>query len=576
MNKISNEVIVHRCGKGREVTSNIDVDPFTTEIVRHSLDSAAKQMKLSLMRTAYSPIIYEVLDFAIALFDRRMQMLSQAPGLALFMGSLSFCVENAVAMAGGPENLSPGDILIHNWPYDTGTHPNDVSLIMPIFQGDTLIGYGAVKAHWLDVGGKEPYATDTIDVFQEGVFFPALKLYKKGKLDPEVERLILINNRMPKIIAGDMNSQIVCLHTGANELVRLVERFGLDVFDSAVERMYDHGEELVKQYFKNLPDGRYSAFGQMDDNGLSPEPVPFEVIVEIEDSTIRIDFSNSPEQQAGPINCPLPQTISGARVAIANIVDIDDSPNEGHFRAIEIITRRKTMFHPEPPAPCFLCVWPSLQAIEVVFKAVSKAMPEAVPAGSGCDLCGFVIWGQREETGEPWADAQPFPIGAGASMHGDGSTLMHASQSATRLSPVEVWELKNPWRIETMEFNPNTCGAGMHQGGMGLKVDIRLLEEARVTPVFENTKQDPFGLAGGKSASPNRFSILYPDGSKYSKPKGTGVKLPKGSIMQLRSGGGGGYGNPEDRSLDAIESDLKNGLISISYIEANYPQFKKF
>ena len=189
--------------------SSEDVDPILVEIIRNSLNSAAEQMKRSLIRTAFSPIIYEVLDFASAIYDKNFCMLSQSPSLPGFMGTLSFCVEASVKEVGGEENLNEGDIILYNNPYGSGSHSQDAAIVMPVFiNKNKLIGYTAIKAHWLDTGGKEPYSTDTVDVFQEGTIYPGLKLYKKGKLVEDVYKLIVANSRVPKAIIGDLNAQL--------------------------------------------------------------------------------------------------------------------------------------------------------------------------------------------------------------------------------------------------------------------------------------------------------------------------------------------------------------------------------
>ena len=171
----------YKCGIERKIQKT-DIDPITTQIIRNSLNSAAEQMKKALCRTAMSPIIYEVLDFAGAIYDRDLRMLAQAPSLPLFMGTLNFCIEEAVKGVGGEENLNEGDIIIYNSPYGTGSHPQDAALVMPVFFENELIAYTAIKAHWLDIAGKEPYSTDTVDVFQEGTVYPGVKLYSKGEL----------------------------------------------------------------------------------------------------------------------------------------------------------------------------------------------------------------------------------------------------------------------------------------------------------------------------------------------------------------------------------------------------------
>jgi N-methylhydantoinase B len=565
------EPILHKAGAG-SASGTLDVDPVTTEVVRHSLNSAANQMKRALIRTAFSPIIYEVLDFAVAIYDRQMRLLAQAPSLPLFMGTMNFCVEEAVKAVGGESALEPGDIIMYNYPYGTGSHPQDLAMVMPVFFGNgELIGYTTIKGHWLDIAGKEPYSTDTVDVFQEGTIFPGVKLYAAGKLVKDIERMALANTRVPKMVAGDMNAQVTGVRTGATALLRVVERYGLEAFKQSVERMYDHGEQVVRSYFERLPDGRYVGRGEMDNNGLDDQSIPFEVVLEITGSTVRIDFSNAPEAQAGPVNCPLPSTISASRIAISMLAGGGEAPNEGHFRPIEVVTRPGTMFHPLPPSPCFLYGWPAMQAIEVIYEAVSKALPKAVPACSGGDICALVWWGVREESGEPWADGSPHPVGQGAHAHGDGGTMLHIAESATRFAPTEVWEAKNPWLVEKIELAPDSCGPGKYRGGLGLDMHFHMLEDAYVTSAVERTKNAPWGLAGGGTGRPNGAALRYPDGTRKEFSKATRLLVPKGATFELYCGGGGGYGPPAERDAEAVRSDLAEGYISKAYARENYP-----
>jgi N-methylhydantoinase B len=563
---------VYRAGSGM-AKGTVDADPITTEVIRHGLNSAAEQMKRALVRTAFSPVIYEVLDFAVAIYDRQLRLLAQAPSLPLFMGTMNFCVEAAVEGVGGEEALEPGDIILYNYPYGTGSHPQDAAVVMPVFLHDEeLIGYTAIKGHWLDIGGKEPYSTDTVDVFQEGTIFPGVKLYSRGELVRDIYRMAIANSRVPKMVAGDINAEVVGVRTAAAALLRLVERYGLETFETSVERMFDHGEAVVRSYFDQLPDGRYVGQGVMDDDGIGTDEIPFEVVLEIEGSNVRLDYSNAPQQNVGPINTPVASTVSGSRVAIALLAGNGEWPNEGHFRPLEVVTRPGSMFHPLPPAPCFLYAWPTFQAIETIYDAVSKAMPTAVPACSGGDICGLVWWGVREATGEPWADGAPHPIGLGASIRGDGaSSLIHHGEASTRISPTEVWEAKNPWLLEKVELRADSCGAGEHRGGLGVEMRFRMREDSYVTAAIERTKNPPWGLEGGGEADPSIAELLLPDGTSRRFGKTTRLLCPTDSVLVLSTGGGGGYGEPADRDPEAVHEDVREGYVSESHARRHYP-----
>ena len=562
--------------QSKELKKNkkIKTDPITSEIIRNSLNSAAEQMKKALVRSAFSPIIYEVLDFASAIYDKNYCMLSQSPSLPGFMGTLSFCVEQAVKEVGGEENIFDGDIIIYNNPYGSGSHSQDAALVKPVFIENKLIGYTAIKAHWLDTGGKEPYSTDTVDVFQEGTIYPGLKLYKKGKLEEDIFKLIKANSRVPKAIEGDLNAQLNGIIAGANALKRIVNKFGYELFYASVLEIYEHGEKLVRKSLEKIPDGTYSGFGQMDSNGVDEGVVKFKISIEVKGSDLILDFTDAPDQQNGPINCPLPSTVSKARVAFSMMAGNGEQPNEGFFRPLIVKTKKGTMFNPVSPAPCFLNGWPGLQVIEVIYRILSEKLPEAFPASSGGCLAAAVWWGKREKDGEPWADGAPHPVGQGGFYDGDGVTSMHHNSAGTRISPTEIWESKNPWLINKIELAKDSCGAGEFRGGLGLDLEFEMIEETFITTVVERTKNPPWGIKDGKAGRANNVQVIKKNGDKFFMPKKSGYKLDKGDKIIFLTGGGGGYGNPKFRKIEKIENDLKQEYLSKKYVEENFKHFK--
>jgi len=551
-------------------TSN---DPITTEIIRNSLNSAAEQMKKALIRSSFSPIIYEVLDFASAIYDKNYCMLAQSPSLPGFMGTLSFCVEEAVKEVGGEGHLFDGDIIIYNNPYGSGSHSQDAALVKPVFLEKKLIGYTAIKAHWLDTGGKEPYSTDTVDVFQEGTIYPGLKLYKKGELVEDIYKLIVANTRVPKAIVGDLNAQLNGVIAGANALKRIVTKFGYELFYNSVFEIYNHGEKLVRKSLKKIPNGTYAGFGQMDSNGVDEGTVKFKISIEVKDSNLILDFTEVPDQQNGPINCPLPSTVSKARVAFSMMAGNGEQPNEGFFRPLVIKTKKGSMFDPISPAPCFLNGWPGLQVIEIIYKILSENLPQAFPASSGGCLAAAVWWGKRDKDGEPWADGAPHPVGQGGFYGGDGVTSMHHNSAGTRISPTEIWESRNPWLIKKIELAKDSCGAGEFRGGLGLDLEFEMLEDTFITTVVERTKFPPWGINKGKEGRANNVEIVKKNGEKFYMPKKSGYKLEKGDKITFLTGGGGGYGDPSKRKIIKIKNDLKQGYLSKEYVIKNYKHY---
>ena len=272
------------------------------------------------------------------------------------------------------------------------------------------------------------------------------------------------------------------------------------------------------------------------------------------------------------MNCSLPKTVSATRIAITMLAGGGGWPNEGHFRPIEVVARPGSLFHPNPPSPCFLYGWPAIQAIEVVYHALSHVIPEAVPACSGGDINGIVWWGVREGTGEPWADGSPHPIGQGGHLRGDGaSSLIHHAEAATRFSPVEVWEARNPWLLEKVELAPDSCGAGKRRGGLGVDMFFHMLEDSYVTSATERTKTPPWGISGGGEARPNDVALRLPNGTRTHFGKATRLLVPKGATLELFTGGGGGYRPAAERDADAVLADVREGYVSEEHARLHYP-----
>ena len=564
---------IHRGDAGRKVATAARSDAVTTQIIRYALGSAAKQMKLATIRTSFSPIIYEALDFAVVIYDRHIRLLAQAPTLPVFMGTMGFCIEAAVAAVGGEQHLEPGDVILYNRPYGTGSHAQDCAVVMPVFMEDgRLVGYAANKAHWIDIGASAPYCTNTTDVYQEGVVVPGVKLYKRGKLDSEIHRMVLANCRFKEAVDGDIRAQVASCHVGARELLRVIERYGYDTFEACVERMIDHGEKVVRDFFSKVPDGTYRATAHLDSNGVDDHPIEFDVAVTVTGTDIRVDFSNVPDAQSGPVNCPLPSTVSGARIAIAMLAGGGhDMPNEGHFRPLSVVTQPGSMFHPVEPQPCYLYGWPLLSAMEGIYEAFSAAAPDYVPSGSAGDICGVMFYGKRRDTHEPFFGGASLPVGQGGHARGDGATLYVTGLGYSQTASPELQEAKLPVLYEKWEITPNSGGAGKYRGGSGWEVHYRFLEDARMVSVIERTKVPSWAQRGGGSGHPNRFEVDFPNGETRAFGKATDYPLPAGSRLRIYCGGGGGYGPPSERAREAVERDLLDGYITAEHARQHYP-----
>ena len=551
-------------------TSASTADPILTEVIRHGLDGAADAMRVALRRMAFSPIIYEISDFAAGLYDPQIRLLAQARALPAFVGTLSFTIESSVGRI-GVENLEDGDVIFSTDGYEIGSHQQDATVIVPGFWRGELVGYAGVKAHHLDIGAKDPYCTDTVDIFQEGTIFPSIRLYRAGVLQEDLYRTVLANSRLPAALEGDLKAQIAAAKLGLEGLYQLLDRFGKEELTRSVERMFDHGEAVVRQFFADIPDGRYVATTVMDNNGVTDDPVPVDVSIDVRGSELTVDLTGSPPLQAGPINCPYATTASAVRVAIMSLAGGAESANEGFFRPIGLRTTPGTMVHATSPAPIFMFGWAAMAVIDGIYAALAKAIPERVPAASGGDVCGVIFWGKNDD-GSYWGDGGDHSVGQGASAAGDQrAPLMHIGVSGVQSPSIEVMESRRPILAERFEFATDSAGRGEYRGGLGIDVHYRALSEFHITIPWDRTLTPPSGLGGGGPARPNRFLLRYPDGTEFEAGKATALRVPVGSVLVLQTGGGGGWGDPAGRDPSSVHRDVVDGIVSESAARADYP-----
>jgi N-methylhydantoinase B len=545
-------------------------DPILTEVIRHGLDGAADAMRVALRRMAFSPIIYEITDFAAGLYDSQVRLLAQAKALPAFLGTLSFTIESSIARI-GVDSLEEGDVIFSTDGYEIGSHQQDATVIVPGFWRGQLVGYAGVKAHHLDIGAKDPYCTDTVDIFQEGTIFPSVRIYRAGALQEDLYRTVLANSRLPTALEGDLKAQIAAAKLGLEGLYRLLDRFGLDVLSACVERMFDHGETVVREFFAELPDGRYVGRTVMDNNGVTENRVPVDVAVEVSGSDVTVDLTGSPPLQAGPINCPYATTASAVRIAIMSLAGGAESANEGFFRPITLRTTPGTMVHATSPAPIFMFGWAAMAVIDAIYDALAQALPERVPAANGGDVCGFIVWG-RNDDGSYWGDGWDHSVGHGASALGDQrGPLMHIGVSGIQTPSIEVLESRRPLLAERAEYAVDSGGTGQYRGGAGVDFHYRALADFSVTIPWDRTLSSPGGLAGGGAARPNRFVLQYPDGTQVERGKVTALHVSEGTLLRAETGGGGGWGDPRQRDATLVRRDLREGIISEARARRDYP-----
>lgn len=551
------------------------VDPFTLEIVKDSLVAIGDEMFIALAKTSMSPIIYEVLDYASGLTDSKGQLLTQGNGVTGFIGMLSDMVKQTLKKFGDGK-LKDGDIIIINDSYGGGgSHLSDVGLVMPIFFDGEIVAFSANKAHWTEVGGKDPgsFSNDATDIFQEGLQFPSVKLFNEGEINQAIVDIIEANVRFPELSLGDMWAQVAALKTGEKRVKELCEKHGKELFLSSVDYLLDHGEQLARQELSKLPKGTFNAEGFIDDDGFGNGPFKIKVKVTITDDQFVADFRGSHPQVPGPVNCSYTALVSAVRTIFMAITNPSQDANDGVFRPLEVITDKGSVLSAERPAPVSI-YWESMLAgADLIWKALAPVVPHRLNAGHLLSVCSVVLSGQHQDTNEPFLIVEPSVGGWGASEGQDGARGQFCiGDGETYNVPVEVAETRYGVMVDEYSLHTDGAGAGEYIGGSGVIRSYKALSDNQMVSVtFGRNKFVPWGMKDGQEGSSNEVYIEKANG-EVDGPFGIYPRYPlnKGDVVKLVTATGGGYGDPYKRPADKVAQDVKNGYITAAQANESY------
>src|SRR5689334_14563058 len=415
-------------------------DGATVEVIRNHLVSAAEEMRAALVRTAFNPVIYEVHDFGISIYDRSLRLVAESTGLSRFLGANDYSIRRGVEYVG---ELSPGDVVLLNYPYWNAAHSYDATMFSPVFMGDELVAYLCIRAHWMDLGAKDPgYVLDSTDMHQEGLIFPGTKVVSRGEPVRDIHELLRFNSRMPDAILGDLHAQISAIRTGERRLLEIHAKFGRDTVLAAIEQIIADGEARTRAALAALPQGSWCAEDYLDAEGISDEPVKMRVTVTIADGTFLVDFAGSSPAVRGPINMPFGATEAIGKVILKSLTSPHEPSNAGTVAPLEVRAEPGTLFHAVYPQPTFT-LWTGIVAFELILKALAQGMPERLPASSGGDVPGFMMVGVHPDTGAMFAVSNNELVGWGGTAEHDGmDAATHVSGSTGRGTPVEVLEAR--------------------------------------------------------------------------------------------------------------------------------------
>ncbi len=550
------------------------IDEFTLDIIESGLIAAAEESFVAFGRTSKSPVIYEVLDYAAGLTDSRGRLVAQANGVPGFLGTLDLATQDCIKKFGS-DGLDPGDICITNVPYTSGTHLNDVTLVMPVFVKRRLVAFSTIKGHWSELGGMHfgSWTSDSTEIYQEGMIFPPIKLFERGKAVSAMLEMIKANVRTPVMTMGDMEAHAAALRVAARRIDELCNKYSVDLVLDAIGRIMTKGEKLTRLKMKDLPHGTFEAADTVDDDGITDTPVPVKATVKISDDEFMIDLRGSGEQAKGSINSPWCATVSSARTILKAVTDPHGPASDGTFRLLKVLATPGTIFNPIPPAPTST-YWESMAFVtDLVWKALAPHIPDRLSAGHFLSVCATIVGGLDDRTKEPFAIVEPQAGGWGGASGKDGeSGLVCSGDGETYIMSNEVIEVRHPILVEQYSLNTEDgCGKGEFRGGFGLIKDYRINNSnATFTASFGRSLFPCWGMNGGNKGTPNYFIVNRGEREPLKVRKIAAASLGKGDMIRLKTGGGGGYGDPLNREAERVLSDVRNEYITVEQARDDY------
>jgi len=536
----------------------------TTEIIRNAFLSAAEEMRVVLTRSAFTPVIYEMKDCSVALFNESGELLGQAPGLPFFLGALSEVVQ-VVIEAVGIGNFCAGDVYILNDPYLTGSHLNDVDILSPVVYRGEVVGFAVTRAHWEDLGGKTAtYSVDSTEIYQEGLRLGPTKLVDEGQLRTDIVDILRRNSRLPVALVGDMHAQIAACRIGELSYLAIIEKFGLDAVRRSMAAVFAVTEELEREAIRVIPDGVYEARGYQDNDFQTDEPILVKVKVTVDGDEMVVDTTGSSWQRTGCTNCGRAQAIAAARLAYKFLISPQSEVTGGSFCTFRVIVEPGSIFAAEEPAACLQYGTHTMLLVDLVIKALAPAIPDRVAAGLPGDAWNVIMvhWGSDGRLQTAWGEATAGGWGANAFADGE-SALIHSAAGDFRNFPVEVMENKYPIRIHCYALGTDSGGPGRCRGGLNIVREYEVLEEGvDLNLWFERTVTPQWGLfGGGHGAIPTVVMNPHTEREK-TLLKVNSLALSKGTRFRVHTGGGGGYGLPWERDPWRVREDVMDGYVS--------------
>jgi N-methylhydantoinase B len=552
------------------------IDPITLEVMTEALISVVREMRATVFLTARSVAIYEARDFSCGLFDPAAQVVAQSEDIGAHVVPLPWSVRSAMEEFG--DDLAPGDVIVLNDPYRGGTHLNDVTLIYPVFDGDRLIFFPAVREHWADVGGAVPGSMSgtATEIYQEGVRIPPIKLVERGRVNRAAMELMLANMRVREERLGDFHAGLAACRTAERRIRELVARHGLDTLLACVKENLDRSEARMRAHIARLPDGEYyyeDYLETFDASGLDPLLLPLRLRVTGEEMTA--DFTGASPQVPVPVNSTLAVTAASVFIALKSVLDPAVPINHGSFRPITVIAPERTIVNVGHPAPAGSHGEIRKRVVAVTLGVLSQVVPDLVSADIHRTSFHNMIGGIHPRTGKEYVHYEWACGGNGGFREADGPSAMAAIDwgDLTTAQPTEVLESRFPLRIEFSRLGVDSGGDGRRRGGLGLRRGLRLTAgQAAYSLLSDGAVVPPFGVLGGHAAAPvDAFVMRGSRQIRFATPgKVGGFPLERDDVVVIQNAGGGGYGDPLERPAGEVLADVREGYVTAKRARERY------
>lgn len=545
-------------------------DPIELELFRNGLMAIADEMALTIVRTAFSSVLRDNMDFSTALMDAGGRVVAQGLTLAGHLGSMPGAMASIMSSFG--DDIHPDDVFILNDPYNGGMHLPDIFVIQPIFLGEHRLGFAATVCHHVDVGGRiaGSNAADSTEIYQEGLRIPPLKLVERGRRNVTLDALITCNVRLPDRVLGDIAAQLAACHTAESQLCALAARVGLGRLAPLMDATCDYTETLARAAVARLRDGICSFTDMIDDDGIERgKPIALTVTVTKRGDAIKIDWAGSSPQVKGAINSTLSFTKAASYCAVCSILDEDIPCNDGFFRVVEVVAPPGTVTNVVAPGACAARGLTGFRMLDALFGALAQMLPETVYAASDGGATGVSIGGYRSDR-SPFVYVEFISASWGGRPYEDGVDGVSNPLSNVSLPSAEMIESEQPIRILACEFICDRGGPGRFRGGTAIGRTYQVLEDD-VTLQVRSDRRDfrPYGLQGGSTGAPS-YNRICRDGQCTDVPSKLTTHLRRNDIFRHETAGAGGWGDPLDRSPDRVAHDVANGIVSPGAAKADY------